>query len=223
MISRSSRRRHLPFMVAVAAGIAGLVVFSLLNWSGAVLGTACLFFLTYLVFTAARLPRLTANYLKANAASTDEPAPVIFAITFATIVISLGFLFRIINKGDAQDPVELLLALASVALGWFTIHTMGALHYAHLYWRPDERAPERDGRHRGLDFPGHTEPGVWDFLYFAFVIGMTAQTSDVAITSTAMRRFNLLHGVVSFFFNTVLVVLAVNVAVSFAGPGATPS
>ena len=50
---------------------------------------------------------------------------------------------------------------------------------------------------------------------------MTAQTSDTAITTTGMRRFNLLHGIVSFFFNTVLVAVSVNVAVSFAGPGAT--
>ncbi len=59
-------------------------------------------------------------------------------------------------------------------------------------------------------------PGVHDFLYFAFVIGMTAQTSDVAITTTAMRNFNLVHGIVSFLFNTVLVAAAVNVAVTLA-------
>jgi uncharacterized membrane protein len=54
----------------------------------------------------------------------------------------------------------------------------------------------------------------------AFVIGMTAQTSDVAITTTAMRRVNLMHAIVSFFFNTVLVAAAVNAAVQLAG--ATP-
>jgi uncharacterized membrane protein len=45
---------------------------------------------------------------------------------------------------------------------------------------------------------------------------MTAQTSDVAVTKTRMRKLNLLHSVVSFFFNTVLVAAAVNVAVSLA-------
>ena len=72
------------------------------------------------------------------------------------------------------------------------------------------------GDSRGLDFPGTAEPGGYDFLYFAFVIGMTAQTSDIAITSTAMRKINLVHAVVSFFFNTVLVAAAVN-AVGLAG------
>ena len=68
----------------------------------------------------------------------------------------------------------------------------------------------------GSNSPAETEPGVYDFLYFAFVTGMTAQTSDVAITSTAMRKFNLMHGIVSFFFNTVLVAAAVNVVISLA-------
>ena len=68
----------------------------------------------------------------------------------------------------------------------------------------------------GSSSPADTEPGAYDFLYFAFVTGMTAQTSDVAITSTAMRKFNLIHGIVSFFFNTVLVAAAVNVVISLA-------
>jgi uncharacterized membrane protein len=223
MISPASRRRHLPFLLAAGAGVVGFIVLWLVAWPGASVGAACLFFATYLVSTAARIPRFTASYLKANAASADEPAPIIFAITFGTIVISLGHLFALINEGgDARDIVALSLALATVALGWFTIHTMAALHYAHLYWRPDEQTPAEHDRHQGLDFPGHTEPGAWDFLYFAFVTGMTAQTSDVAVTTTGMRRFNLLHGIVSFFFNTVLVAVAVNVAVSFAGPGGSP-
>jgi len=66
-----------------------------------------------------------------------------------------------------------------------------------------------------LDFPGpKKDPGVWDFLYFATVVGMTAQTSDVQVTTTTMRKFVLLHGIVSFAFNTVLIAIAVNVVVS---------
>ncbi|HCH72874.1 MAG TPA: DUF1345 domain-containing protein, partial [Ochrobactrum sp.] len=54
----------------------------------------------------------------------------------------------------------------------------------------------------------------WDFAYFAYVIGMTAQTSDTSVTTPAMRRITLLHSIVSFFFNTVLVAASVNVAVA---------
>jgi uncharacterized membrane protein len=90
------------------------------------------------------------------------------------------------------------------------------------YWSPDMFAGEaepKDGANggnvnHGLDFPGTDMPGIYDFLYFSFVIGMTAQTSDVAITSTEMRRINLLHAVISYFFNTVLIAVAVNAAVA---------
>ncbi|WP_429937839.1 DUF1345 domain-containing protein, partial [Brucella melitensis] len=66
----------------------------------------------------------------------------------------------------------------------------------------------------GFDFPGTPEPSGWDFAYYAYVIGMTAQTSDTNVTTPAMRRTTLLHSIVSFFFNTVLVAAAVNVVVA---------
>lgn len=208
-------RRHIPFFLAFLCGVAGLAVFSVFRLESAVIGAVNLFFLTYLALTAARIPHLTAAYLKANAAATDEPAWIIFIITFGTVLVSLGCLFTLINKSGEADRIDLVLSLVTVALGWFTIHTMAALHYAHLYWRPGDTETEKKQR-GGLDFPGGTQPGIYEFLYFAFVVGMTAQTSDVALTSTVMRQLNLVHGIVSFFFNTVLVAAAVNVAVSLA-------
>jgi len=208
-------RRHVPFFFAFVCGVAGLAIFSALRLESAVIGAVNLFFLTYLVLTAVRIPHLTADYLKANAASTDEPAWIILLITFGTVLVALGCLFILINKSNRADRIDLVLSLVTVALGWFTIHTMAALHHAHLYWRPGDTASGKKQR-GGLEFPGGTQPGAYEFLYFAFVVGMTAQTSDVAITSTTMRKFNLVHGIVSFFFNTVLVAAAVNVAVSLA-------
>ena len=105
------------------------------------------------------------------------------------------------------------MAVAGVPLGWLTLHTLAAFHYANLYY-----APRPGGREAGgLDFPGTKEPGPWDFLYFAFVIGMTAQVSDVAVRTAQMRRAALAHGVASFFYNTVILALAVNAAVNYAG------
>ena len=214
-MTKSSIRRHLPFLIGAAAGIAVSIVLWLVHPNAAAVGGAITFFLFYLVHTATRFRLMTGAHLKASAASADEPAGIILLITVGAAVVAVVSLFRVLQS-DAADPLELTLALATVALGWFTIHTMTALHYAHLYWRPDDSANATDERHGGLEFPGGTEPGVYDFLYFAFVTGMTAQTSDVAITSTAMRKFNLLHGIVSFFFNTVLVAAAVNVVISLA-------
>lgn len=206
--------RHFPFLVALAAGVAALAALWLTGFKLAVSGSASVFFLVYLVLTGMRIPKLTAGYLRAKAASTDEPAPVIFLVTLLAVVVAIGSLFMLLNSGEVGG-VELALSLATVGLGWFTIHVMAALHYAHLYWRPEDT--ETENKHRGgIEFPGGTQPGIHDFLYFSFVVGMTAQTSDVDITSTSMRKFTLVHGIVSFFFNTVLVAAAVNVAVSLA-------
>jgi len=169
----------------------------------------------------AKLPRLTASFLKGNAAIEDEPTWLIVAVAFVAVVVSVVSLFVILNSDPHPEWNALALSLASVALGWLTIHTMAAHHYAYLYWRPGPHegggagAKKAEPR-RGLDFPGDDEPGGYDFLYFSLVIGMTAQTSDVAVTRTQMRKLNMLHAVVSFFFNTVLVAAAVNVAVSLA-------
>lgn len=209
------QRRHLPFIVGLAAGAAMLLALELLGFRLAISGAASTFFLTYLALMGLRVPKLTAAYLQANAAGADEPASVILLVTALAVTAAVGSLFMLLNSRQSWTAVELVLSLATVGLGWFTIHAMAAVHYAHLYWRPG--STEEKGKPRGgLDFPGGTAPGIYDFLYFAFVVGMTAQTSDVAVTSTSMRKINLLHAIVSFLFNTVLVAAAVNVAVSLA-------
>jgi uncharacterized membrane protein len=214
-MSKSPIRRHLPFLLGAVAGVAMSIVLWLVHPNAAVVGGAITFFLVYLVHTATRIPYLTAEHMKTYAARDDEPAALILVTTIGAAVAAIVSLFQVLQS-DSGDALALVLSVATVALSWFTIHTMTALHYAHLYWRPDDDANGYDRRHRGLEFPGEAEPGVYDFLYFAFVTGMTAQTSDVAITSTSMRKFNLIHGIVSFFFNTVLVAAAVNVVISLA-------
>jgi len=214
-MSKSPIHRHLPFLIAFPAGVAASVILWQVHPNAALGGGAIIFFLFYLIHTATRFSHLTAGQMKTYAGSDDLPAWIILVITIGAAVAAVVSLFLVLQSKPAES-LELALSLTTVALGWFTIHTMTALHYAHLYWRPDDDPKTKDGRRQGLEFPGGTEPGIYDFLYFAFVIGMTAQTSDVQITSTTMRKFNLIHGIVSFFFNTVLVAAAVNVVISLA-------
>lgn len=176
---------------------------------------AILFFAVYLTLAFLRLRRLTPTYLKQRADVADAPAFVILDVTVLAIVAAIGSLFLALNREQQAGLGELALAVAAVVLGWLTIHTMATMHYAHVYWRPSRVA--ENGRRGGLDFPGTADPCGHDFLYFPMVIGMTAQTSDVVITSTAMRKLNLVHATVSYFFHTVLVAAAVNAAVSLAG------
>jgi uncharacterized membrane protein len=112
--------------------------------------------------------------------------------------------------------MAIALGAASVVLGWFAVHTMWAMHYAFEYYDEPKTSPKgaKRGVEGGLEFPGGEEPDGTAFLYFSYVIGMTAQTSDTAVTSNAMRRLITLHSVFSFFFNTVIVAAAVNIVVS---------
>jgi uncharacterized membrane protein len=215
--TRLRRHRHGPFFAAIALALLALPLLIVTVPDLAPGIAVVVFFLVYLVLMALRIPHLDADRFRQTGQNDDEPAPVILGVTVLTVASSVILLFNAVNaKGDAS-AVEIALAFASVVLGWFTIHTMFALHYAHLYWRPQAQALPDEDKRGGLDFPETTDPGAYDFLYFAFVIGMTAQTSDVQITSTGMRRVNLLHAIVSFFFNTVLVAASVNAAVALGG------
>jgi len=203
--------RYMPFMVAALAIAVGLASAWWLDWELAVILAANGFFVTYQLLETPRIGRLTQEYLRKYAANSDAPLPFIYATTLATVTAALVSLFIVINAPGDASAVRLTLALASVPLGWATIHLMAAIHYAHLFWQP---GPGEGKPRLGLTFPGTREPEGWDFVYFAFVIGMAAQTSDVAITGAHIRKFALAHSIAAFFFNTVLVAAAVNFAVS---------
>lgn len=203
--------RHLAFFAGLGAGLLGTLTAVWLPGLVAVVLAANLFFATYLAISLTRLLGMSAHDCRRRAAAEDEPVWIIFLVTAAAIVVAVTALFVMVGGAHQRSAPELALAVLAVPLGWFTIHIMAAFHYAHLYWqRPSGQASARGG----LDFPKTDEPCGSDFMYFALVIGMTAQTSDVEITDQRLRRVNALHAVASFFFNTVLIAAAVNVAVS---------
>ena len=220
--TKNTAIRLLPFLVAAATGLASLLVARYFQIAIAFSIGADVFFVMYIVMILRRMPGLTAEHLRLKARSDDLPIFIIFAVVAVVIAVAIGSLFLIINANHKHPPLELLAALLSLPLGWITIHMMAALHYAHVYWRDDE---VRDARGRpvrqpvgGLSFPGgDTPPQGWDFLYFAIVIGMTAQTADVEVTTTRMRRLVIVHSVVAFFFTMIIVAAAVNLAVTLGG------
>jgi len=152
-----------------------------------------------------------AHHIRGHAAEQDEGR---FAILILTVAAALASLVAILvelgssTRGAAgRQPIDLLLATITIVLSWALIHTIFALHYAHEFY------DARTGRGGGMAFPGdEKEPDYWDFVYFSFVIGMTSQVSDVAITSKVIRRTATVHGVVSFVFNAALLALTVNIA-----------
>jgi uncharacterized membrane protein len=198
---------HARFYLAVAVGVA--VYLAVWSWHGSVplAASGDAFFLVYLAISGAVLLRHTPDDLKRRAAREDEGILIVVAITLAVIGLNIVSVFTALNHAGRLDTLSMILVLAAAPLGWFTLHTISAFHYANLhYFDP----PGRESAGRALDFPGTKTPDLWDFLYFSIVIGMTAQVSDVQVRTTGMRRAVTGHSIVSFFFNTVLIALVVN-------------
>ncbi len=143
----------------------------------------------------------------------DSSRTIIFLFVLAASIFSMGaivFLLKSSKGSTVAKNEHILLAITAVAISWWVVHTIFTLLYAHLYYDTDTD----DGNVLevgGLDFPGKEQPDYLDFVYFSFVIGMTFQVSDVTINSRKIRRFALLHALMSFGFNTAIVALSINV------------
>jgi uncharacterized membrane protein len=197
-----------------AAALLGVVVFFLcrhLSPPVRIAAAGDTFFMTYLIATTWLVVRLDEEGLKKRAAVEDEGALIVFLIALGIIALCVFGIFTLLNQKQSAGAAAFVLSVASAPLGWFTLHVLSAFHYANLHYFS---TPERKGG--GLKFPGQGEPGAVDFLYFSFVVGMTAQVSDVQVLTTPMRRATLVHSIVSFFFNTVLIAMAVNAVVALA-------
>jgi uncharacterized membrane protein len=143
--------------------------------------------------------------IRRQAARQDDGRFFILIMTGVGAFASIAAIIMELAVKPQQAP-QLILAVTTIVLSWAAIHTTFALHYAHDYYRGVKPG--------GLAFPGDDKPDYWDFVYFSFVIGMTAQVSDVGVTNKVIRRTATAHGVISFIFNTALVALMVNIAAS---------
>jgi uncharacterized membrane protein len=211
--------RHKNFVIGIVLGLVVGAVLLATAPGYAVASAANAFFLTYTVLTALGARKLTADFLRKHAAEEDEPAPFILVAMLLAVGASIVSLFLVLMQQDDRTAVQLGLGVASVVLGWFAVHTMWAMHYAYEYYQADGggKGGKKAGKvAEGLDFHSPQEPSGIAFIYFSYVIGMTAQTADVDVVSNAMRRLVLVHSVFSFFFNTVIVAAAVNIAVTLA-------
>jgi len=177
-----------------------LVTRALLSWD--------LFAAIYLVLAYVMMLRCGHEHIKPSAILQDDGRFLIMMVTQLGALASLAAI--VFELGASNKSAQgLTLAVITIALSWTLVHTTFALHYAHEYYRG--RKPG------GLQFPsGDTRDHAdyWDFVYFSFVIGMTAQVSDVGITDRIIRRTATVHGIISFVFNTALLALMVNIAAS---------
>ncbi len=180
---------HLANAVLLGFDVAALVFFSLL---------------------ARMFQRASPASIRSGAIALDTGR---WGVLWSGIVLSVVVLVALGNElqaARAGGVLALAIGAGSVVLSWLFLNTMFAIHYAHGFYG------NFGAEHTGLEFPGTKQPDYWDFVYFAFVIGMCFQVSDVQITSRYLRRVALLHSVIAFFFNVFIIAITVNIV---AGQG----
>lgn len=152
--------------------------------------------------------------IRVLAKTEDSGRIVVFIIVLiATLASLFGVLLLLGNKHAwlLKKGLETFIYISGVIFSWLLLHTMFAYRYAVLYYGDHPLDP--DTHTVGLQIPNELWPDYLDFAYFAFVIGMTFQVSDIEISSRTIRRMALIHGLLSFLFNTVIVALTINVIV----------
>jgi len=149
-----------------------------------------------------------------NARLQDSSATFLFGLVISAATASLLAVGLLLVSAKSLSPAGLAghitLSVTAVVLSWMLVHTIFALRYAHFYFL-DALQVERHAISGGLIFPGKGSPDYLDFAYFSFVIGMTCQVSDVQVASPIMRRLALVHGLISFAFNTAILAMFVNI------------
>jgi uncharacterized membrane protein len=202
----------------VAAVIAFFCIHTKFSWPAVSLITWVAFALAIIITDWIIILNAHPKEIRKIAKLQDSSRFFIFLFVIASSVISLGAIMFLLksSKGHSNANItgHILLAMGSVVVSWWLVHTLFTMRYAHMYYDEDTDDGEKTAV-GGLEFPGKTtDPDYLDFVYFSFVVGMTFQVSDVEISDRAMRRLAWVHGLVSFAFNTAIVALSINIVSS---------
>jgi uncharacterized membrane protein len=184
---------------------------TILGWDALCLG----FIGSMLLYMVDRSPA----EIRAHAAAEDEGRATILAVVLVatvTAIAAVALELSLAKEAHGQErALRVALAFATVAASWFMVHLIFAVHYAHGFYGVEASGPTVDAG--GLHFPGDEEPDYWDFVHFAVIIGVAAQTADIAIAAKPLRRLCTVHALFSFAFNTVIVALTINLLAGLFG------
>lgn len=165
----------------------------------------------YLAMAGWMMSRSNHERLRRVAAAQAEGSATVLAIVCASGVASLlGTVFELSaakTAGAGHALPQIAFGLGTVLAAWLLLPTVFALTYASQYYR--------SAAGHGLQFPGADpafRPDYWDFMYFSFTIAVAAQTSDIAVSTSPMRRLVLLQSVLAFAFNTAILAFTINIA-----------
>jgi uncharacterized membrane protein len=199
-------------MAGVLAGLLlppswGTTMRALIGWNVAVWA--------YLGLMTLLMSRGGNRYINQLARQEDSNAIFVLAVMSLGAIVSLAAI--IIELGSAKNVagpekvIHYLLTVGTVFGSWLLVAVMYCFHYAHLYYRaPADQKP--------LRFPDDiAAPGYWDFLYFSFTIAVAAQTSDISVMCTPVRKAVLAQSVLAFIFNAAIIGMSINIAASVVG------
>jgi uncharacterized membrane protein len=211
-----------PWLRLAVAGLLGVAAFAVIPKMYGFATRATLGWdfgiLILIAWIMAMMALSTPDHMRRRAARQDLGRWVILLAITAGALISMLALAHIQKtlkaSPDNGQVFYLAIIVVTIVLSWSLVHTVFALHYAHGYYGPSEDEDDDDGLVGGLEFPSEKQPDYWDFMYFSYVVGMTCQVSDVQVSGRDLRRMALIHGVVAFFFNTIILALTINIVAS---------
>jgi uncharacterized membrane protein len=213
---RGLRRIAPPRFIFFAIGSIALsaVAATRVGWQH---GTLIGFDIAAALFLISLIPLLRngeSDDMRRHAAQNDANRLLLLILTAGvTIVLLIAIALELAAKGG-PPPEMIALIVLTLILSWLFSNTVYALHYAHIYYLKDDDA---HGDRAGIDFPDTPEPDYWDFVYFAYTLGMTFQTSDCDIASRHIRRVVTFHCLIAFVFNIGVVAFTINVLGSAGG------
>lgn len=159
--------------------------------------------LVFLVSCAWLLRVGTAAAMRQHARENDANRVLMLVISLAVIGTVLAAIAAEVIGGAQLSGWTKGLIVATLIIAWLFSNGIYALHYAHIFYMRETPS--------GIAFPGTKEPVYEDFIYFAFTLGMTFQTSDVAITDARIRRVVTWHCFAAFVFNLGVLAFTINV------------
>jgi uncharacterized membrane protein len=212
LISRQDARHRLVLGLAAGAAVFFAARGNLRLWSAAIAGwnAVALIILALDWMTILMTPQRKIRQLAQQQDLSRFLVFLFVVVTASAALFAVGFLVSVKrSQSGGHFMVHLLLTLLTVVFSWTLVHTVYGLRYAHAFYG-DSDEPGVNWHAGGLIFPGDRPPDYFDFAYFSFVVGMTCQVSDVQITSRRMRRITLVHSILSFGFNTMILALLIN-------------
>ncbi|MBA3019555.1 DUF1345 domain-containing protein [Propionicimonas sp.] len=115
--------------------------------------------------------------------------------------VSAAFLVVVLRDDPTDGWWYKGLGVWAMVLAWGVVHWGFAQWYFARYYATANPP---------MEFPGTATPHLVDFVYFSYTVGTTFAASDVSVLSRDVRWRVTLHGVVAFFFNSAIVVLALS-------------